>query len=315
MSFTVECWVNSFSASVADALVAYMTTDSSRPGWQSLWMVVASFLFGCMGVCVKFAAENNDSGEIVLWRCMIALLIVSIFMLLRRHHPRTVHLRSHAFRSISGFSALFLYFYAITQLPLATAVTLNYTSPIFFVMWQFVLRGVRPTRLAWVALLLGFLGVVLLLRPTMDSDNLLGALLGLVSGGLAGLAYFHIRELGSLGEPEWRTVFYFSLFSAVGALIWVAWRGFRWPLTEDLGWLIGAGIFATGAQLSLTRAYKSGKTLLSNALAYTTVIFASLFGGLFFGERIDLGGWLAMALIITSGVMASRIRFTKAKAP
>lgn len=277
-------------------------------------MLVASFLFGCMGVCVKFAAENNDSGEIVLWRCLVALLIVSGFMLLRGHHPRTVHLRSHGFRSLSGFSALFLYFYAITQLPLATAVTLNYTSPIFFVMWQMLLRGVRPTRFAWFALLLGFFGVALLLRPSMDGDHLNGALIGLVSGGLAGLAYFHIRELGSLGEPEWRTVFYFSLFSALGALLWVGWHGFHWPLTEDLGWLIGAGVFATGAQLSLTRAYKSGKTLLSNALAYSTVIFASLFGGLFFGERIDLTGWLAIGLIVSSGVLASRIRFTKAKA-
>lgn len=268
-----------------------------------------------MGVCVKFAAEHNESGEIVLWRCIVALVIVSGFMLLRRHHPRTDHLRSHAFRSLSGFSALFLYFYAITQLPLATAVTLNYTSPIFFVMWQMLLRGVKPSRFALIALLLGFMGVVLLLRPAMDSDHLYGALIGLVSGGLAGLAYFHIRELGSLGEPEWRTVFYFSLFSAVCALLWVGWRGFHWPLTEDLGWLIGAGAFATGAQLSLTRAYKSGKTLLSNALAYTTVIFASLFGGIFFGERIDLTGWLAIGLIITSGVLASRIRFTKAKAP
>ncbi len=292
-----------------------MTARPIRPGWQSLWMVAASFLFGCMGVCVKFASENNDSGEIVLWRCIVALLIVSGFMLLRQHHPRTQHMRSHAFRSLSGFSALFLYFYAITQLPLATAVTLNYTSPIFFVMWQMLLRGVRPTRLAFFALLLGFLGVVLLLRPAVDNDHLYGALLGLISGGLAGLAYFHIRELGSLGEPEWRTVFYFSLFSAVGALLWVGWHGFHWPLSEDLGWLIGAGIFATGAQLSLTRAYKSGKTLLSNALAYTTVIFASLFGGIFFGEHIDLGGWLAIGLIITSGVLASRIRFTKTKAP
>lgn len=268
-----------------------------------------------MGVCVKFAAEHNDSGEIVLWRCMVALFIVSCFMLMRRHHPKTPHLRSHAFRSLSGFSALFLYFYAITQLPLATAVTLNYTSPIFFVMWQVLLRGVRPTRFAFLALLLGFFGVVLLLRPSVDGDHLHGALIGLVSGGLAGLAYFHIRELGSFGEPEWRTVFYFSLFSAVGALLWVSWHGFHWPIVEDLGWLVGAGIFATGAQLALTRAYKNGKALLSNALAYTTVIFASVFGGVFFGERIDLTGWLAIGLIVTSGVLASRIRFTKAKAP
>lgn len=290
-------------------------SEHRSPGWQSLWMVAASFLFGCMGVCVKMAAVHNDSGEIVLWRCMVALLIVSAFMLLRRRHPRTDHLKSHSLRSLAGFSALFLYFYAITQLPLATAVTLNYTSPIFFVLWQFVLRGLRPSRFAWIALLLGFVGVVMLLRPAVDDDQLWGALLGLVSGGLAGLAYFHIRELGALGEPEWRTVFYFSLFSTAGALLWVGWQGFHWPPFDDLVWLVGAGVFATGAQLSLTRAYKSGKTLLTNALAYTTVVFASLFGGLFFGEHIDLLGWLAIMLIMASGMMASRVRFTKTKAP
>ena len=286
-----------------------MTAHShSRAGLQSLWMVVAGLLFGAMGVCVKFAAEHNDSGEIVLWRCMVALLVISGMMMLRRQSPGTRHLKSHAFRSISGFSALFLYFYAMTQLPLATAVTLNYTSPIFFVIWQILLRGVRPNRLAWIALLLGFCGVTLLLRPSIDGDNLHGAVLGLISGGLAGLAYFHIKQLGTLGEPEWRTVFYFSVFSVVGALGWVGWHGFHWPEATDMIWLIGAGLFATGAQLALTRAYRRGKTVFSNALAYTTVIFASLFGWIFFGERIDSLGWAAIGLIVLSGVIASRVR-------
>lgn len=271
-------------------------------------MVVAGFLFGCMGVCVKFAAENNDSGEIVLWRCAVALLVISAMTCLRKQSLATRHLKSHALRSVSGFSALFLYFYAITQLPLATAVTLNYTSPIFFVVWQMLLKGFRPTRLAWFAVLLGFLGVVLLLRPSVDNDHVVGALLGLISGGLAGLAYFHIRQLGALGEPEWRTVFYFSLFSVVGAGLWAAWHGVHWPETPDIAWLFGAGLFATGAQLALTRAYRLGKTLFSNALAYTTVIFASLFGWMFFGERIDATGWAAVALIMMSGVIASRVR-------
>lgn len=279
-----------------------------RAGLQSLWMLVASFLFGCMGVCVKFAAANNDSGEIVLWRCMVALLVISSMMMFRKKSLVTVHLKGHLLRSFSGFSALFLYFYAITQLPLATAVTLNYTSPVFFVVWQILLRGVRPTRLAWIAVLLGFAGVVLLLRPSMDNDHLFGATLGLVSGGLAGLAYFHIRQLGALGEPEWRTVFYFSLFSAGGALSWVGWHGFHWPSSADIVWLVGAGLFATGAQLALTRAYRLGKTAFSNALAYTTVIFATLFGWWFFGERIDTLGWVSIGLIILSGVIASRVR-------
>jgi len=146
---------------------------------------------------------------------------------------------------------------------------------------------------------------VLLLRPTFHADQLVGGLIGLGSGVLAGMAYFSVRELGARGEPETRTVFYFSLVSSVGAALWLAFSEIH-PVDFDSGLLLlGVATFATLAQLAMTRAYSRGKTLMSASLAYSTVIFSSLFGMLFWGEVLPASAWAAIALIILSGIAAT----------
>jgi len=111
---------------------------------QSLWMVAAAFLFACMGVCVKLAAEAGYSpAEIVFYRNAIALALMSASMLWGRLDPRTPHWKFQIYRGVSGFISLMLYFYAIAWLPLATAVTLNYTSPLFLALFLAGLSGAR----------------------------------------------------------------------------------------------------------------------------------------------------------------------------
>ncbi|MGA9396445.1 MAG: DMT family transporter [Azonexus sp.] len=271
---------------------------------QSLWMLVASLLFACMGVCVKLAAETNSPVEITFYRSFISLFIMFAVVRLRGVSLATPHWRWQVSRGIVGFSALFAYFYAITQLPLATAVTLNYTSAIFLALYL-ALAGMRMTAGMLGALVLGLLGVALLLRPTLHADQLDAGLIGLASGVLAGMAYFSVRELGARGEPETRTVFYFSLVSSVCAGFWLLF-GELHPVDLYSGLLLlGVAAFATAAQLAMTRAYTRGKTLLSAALAYSTVIFSSLFGVLFWGEVLHASSWLAVGLIILSGIAAT----------
>ena len=271
---------------------------------QSLWMIAASFLFACMGVCVKFAAATHSAVEITFYRSFISLLMMYALVRLRGVALATPHWRWQVTRGIVGFSALFSYFYAITLLPLATAVTLNYTSAIFLALYL-ALAGWQMRKGMLGALAIGLLGVVLLLRPTFHADQLVGGLIGLGSGVLAGMAYFSVRELGARGEPETRTVFYFSLVSSVGAALWLAFSEIH-PVDWDSGLLLlGVASFATLAQLAMTRAYSRGKTLMSAALAYSTVIFSSLFGMLFWGEVLPASAWAAIALIILSGIAAT----------
>ena len=272
---------------------------------QSLWMIAASFLFACMGVCVKFAAEFFSTAEIVFYRSLIALLMMVLLVRARRIPIATPHWRFQLWRSISGFVSLMLYFYALSMLPLATAVTLAYTSPLFLTLYLCWFKNERLRPAMAGALVLGFVGVVLLLRPTFHAELLLGGLIGLGSGMMAGLAYYNVKELGERGEVEERTVFYFSLVSAVVSGVWMTLFDFhRINLPGGL-LLLGVGGFGTLAQLAMTRAYNRGRTLMAASLAYSTVIFASLFGMLFWHETLSFGAWLSIALIVASGVVAT----------
>jgi drug/metabolite transporter (DMT)-like permease len=271
---------------------------------QSLWMVVASLLFACMGVCVKYAAQTHSAVEITFYRSFISLLLMFCLVRLRGVPLATPHWRWQISRGVVGFIALFSYFYAITLLPLATAVTLNYTSAIFLAIYL-ALAGMRLRAGILGALLVGLLGVALLLRPTLGAEQLLGGLVGLGSGVLAGMAYFSVRELGERGEPEARTVFYFSLVSSVCGGGWLLFSELHAVDLHSGLLLLGVACFATVAQLAMTRAYTRGKTLMSAALAYSTVIFSSLFGALFWGEVLDGEAWFAIGLIILSGIAAT----------
>ncbi len=271
---------------------------------QSLWMLVASLLFACMGVCVKFAAATHSAVEITFYRSFISLILMFGLVRLRGVRLATPHWRWQISRGVVGFSALFAYFYAITLLPLATAVTLNYTSAIFLAIYL-ALAGMRMRAGILGALIVGLVGVALLLKPTFHADQLIGGLIGLGSGVLAGMAYFSVRELGVRGEPETRTVFYFSLVSSACAGLWLIFSDLHAVDLKSGLLLLGVAGFATVAQLAMTRAYTRGKTLMSAALAYSTVIFSSLFGVLFWGEVLDASGWLAIGLIILSGIAAT----------
>ena len=272
---------------------------------QSLWMIVASFFFACMGVCVKFSAEFFSAPEIVFYRSLISLLMMLVIVRLRGIPVTTPHWRFQLWRSVSGFVSLLLYFYAIFMLPLATAVTLSYTSPLFLALYLAWFGKVRLNGAMLAALALGFVGVILLLRPTFHADQLLGGLIGLGSGMLAGLAYYNVKELGERGENEERTVFYFTLFSTVASGVWMSLSEFHPVALRGGLLLLGVGVFGTVAQLAMTRAYKRGNTLMSASLAYSTVIFASLFGMLFWQETLSFGAWSAIALIVASGLVST----------
>ena len=229
-----------------------------------------------------------------------------MFVLVRLRGVRlaTPHWRWQISRGVIGFAAIFAYFYAIILLPLATAVTLNYTSAIFLAIYL-ALAGMRMSGGILGALLVGLLGVAMLLKPTLHADQLSAGLIGLGSGVLAGMAYFSVRELGARGEPETRTVFYFSLVSSVCAGLWLLFGELHAVDLRSGLLLLGVASFATAAQLAMTRAYMRGKTLLSAALAYSTVIFSSLFGVLFWGEVLDAAAWFAIGLIVLSGIAAT----------
>jgi len=270
-------------------------------------MLVAGFLFACMGVLVKLGAEYFSNIELVFYRSFIGLIVIYAIMRQRGGTLATPHWASHLWRGVSGSIALLLFFYCITVLPLATAVTLNYTSPLFLTVLMMMVVKERFHAPLTIAIALGFVGMILLLHPTLERNQIIPGVLGLTSGFFAGIAMLNVRELGRSGEPAWRIVLYFSLIATLISGVAMLFDTVH-PITlQSLPILLGLGSSATLAQLALTRAYSTGKTLVASSLSYSAVVFATIFGILLWHETLSLSSWLGMALIISSGVASLKL--------
>lgn len=270
----------------------------------ALWMLVAGFLFACMGVLVKLGAAQFTSSELVFYRSFVGLLLVSIMLLQKNTSLATPHWRGHLWRGLSGTIAMMLFFFCITSLPLATAITLNYTSSLFLTALTLILLKDEFHWPLTASLTLGFIGVVLLLHPTLERAQFISGLLGLLSGFLAGVALLNVRQLGQLGEPAVRIVFYFNLVATLCSGLWMTQSEIHSLSWRELPILLGLGISATIAQLAMTRAYRIGQTQVVSTLSYSTIAFASLFGLWIWQETLSLIGWVGIALIISSGVLS-----------
>jgi len=266
-------------------------------------MLVSGLCFTASGVFVKLAAEHFNAAELMLYRSLFIVLAIALFARIGGHRLATRHWRAHLARSAAGVASVLLFFWCLAHAPLATAVTLNYTSPLFLALIAgFFLRE----RVAWssgLAIAIGFIGVLALLRPWTDDSPLLPGLAGLAGGAVAALAYLGIRRLGAIGEPEWRTVFYFALLGVVVGLAALPFTGASAIRTPDLPVLLGIGVFALAAQWSMTLAYARGPALIAGTLSYSGVLFAGLFDLLAFRESPSASAWLGMGLIILAGSM------------
>lgn len=270
------------------------------------WMVVAALCFALMSMFVKLGADAFGSTELLFWRTAIGALTLGAAMAWKRQSPRTPHWRGHIKRSFVGYMSMVALFYALTRLPLSTAVTLNYTSSLFFALLCVVKLKERLTPRTGLALLLGFVGIVILLRPTFSSAQWLAGLIGLLSGVSAGYAVFQVRELGRMGEPSWKVVFWFFSVSSLFGGVWlILGPGFSAVTADNVLPLLGVGVCGMLGQLAMTRAYKDGRKYLVASFAYLTVLLSVLLGVVLWGD--PLSGWslAAMALIVGSGLMAA----------
>ncbi len=282
---------------------------------QALWMVLGAFFFATMGVGVKLASASFNTFELVFYRGLISIAFMAAVLRTGGTSLRTPVPYMHAWRTVVGGSALTAWFYAIAHLPLATAMTLNYMSGIWvaaFIIGGALLYGKAERQGPLLAtVLLGFAGVVLTLRPTIDQNQLFAGLIGLLSGMCAALAYMQVTALGRAGEPVGRTVFYFAIGTtatgAVGTLFagLTPWSQISWQAAM---WLLPIGVLASLGQWCMTRAYAHGHTLVVASLQYSGIVFAALYSLLLFGDDLPLSAWLGIGLIVASGVAATFLR-------
>ena len=287
---------------------------------QAVWMILSAFLIASMGVCVKFASAYFTGAELVFYRGVVSMVFMAAYAQVYGTSLRTRYPAMHAWRSVIGVTSLSAWFYAITHLPLATAMTLNYMSSVWIA--AFLVGGTlmmsKPGKKGpsqgplVLAILASFAGVVMLLRPAMDPNQSFAGLIGLLSGLGAAFAYMQVMAISRMGEPEIRTVFYFAVGTMIAGALGISVTGLSsWNWQHAL-WLPPLGILASLGQLAMTKAYSMsqnhGGTLMVANLQYSGIVFGALYGLMLFGDQIPLIGWAGMALIIVSAITATVLR-------
>lgn len=278
-----------------------------------LLMVLATLLFAIMGVAVKYASAHYGAGELVFYRSVIGAVMIGAYTRYSGPPLKTPVPAMHFWRSATGVTALALWFYAIAGLPLGTAMALNYMSSVWMAL--FLLGGAvwlgasRVDSRLVAAVMVGFAGVAMVLRPTVQTEQAWYGLSGLCSGVLAAVAYLQITALGRAGEPDVRVVFYFSIGgTALGAVLATVTTGWHGHTLSGALLLLAIGTLATVAQTLMTAAYRLGATLTNASLQYLGIVFSCIFGVWLFDDVLGAMALVGIGLIIAAGLAATYLQ-------
>ena len=280
-----------------------MTADNPVRG--AALVSAAALMFASMGGLIRLASTQLPNEQVVFFRNLFGLLVLLPIVWQRggRLDLKTARPGLHLVRSLFGLAAMYCFFYALSVLPLANAVLLNFTAPLFIPFVAMVWLRERVSVRIWMAIAIGFTGVVLILRPGTGL-YVHGALIGLASGAFAAVAMVSLRKL-SATEPALRVVVYYGVICTLASLVpaLLAWQ----PVgLQQLVILAGAGGFATFGQYFLSRGYGCAPAAQVAPFTYTSVVFAAGYGWLFWQE---IPGWATAGgtlLVALAGVLAMR---------
>ncbi|MFT4563363.1 MAG: drug/metabolite transporter (DMT)-like permease [Gammaproteobacteria bacterium] len=271
----------------------------------------AACCFAGMAALVKLASVDASSQVLVFLRSAFGLLIVAPFALHRgRDFLTTTRTKTHILRALTSIGALSCFYFAVARIGLAEAILLNASSPLFIGIFAIFMLGEQLERRAIYALMLGFCGVVLLLKPGTDLFQL-SATIGAFAGIFVAFAKIFIRQMADT-EPVLRTVFYFGVYSSLFSAIPLIWF-WETPASYSVGCMIIAAAFGTAGQTLLTYAFTHNRAARVAPFSYFTVVLGGLAGWLYWGELPD---WISVAggALVIAGCVTMMIRPHQASA-
>lgn len=277
---------------------------------QSLWMVVAAVFYALYGVFVKSAgAEDIGSWQVLFYRSFFGLIAFGAMMYYQGVHVASRHPWAHAIRSIAGTCAIVAGIYSISHLNLGLAMTLNYTAPLFLGSFVVIYSLLHHARINWglnISLIVDFIGVIILLGPTIGPDEYFPAAVGISAGMCTALATGFVKRLGAWREPECRIIFYLMVAGTACGLVGVCFTGgfTAWTWWRFL-WIISLSICAILGQLTLTMAFSRGNMVLSGALQYSVILFSTILGMIVFDDEVTVTIAVGMVIIVLAGLSAS----------
>lgn len=264
-------------------------------------ILLAGFFFAGMTFFVRLSGDLPTMQKAFFRNAVAAL--AAIIMLMRTEEKFHIHegcVHDLFMRSLCGTLGLICNFYAIDKMPISDANMLNKLSPFFAIIMSTFLLKERANRMEWGFVIAAFTGSLLVIKPSFSAEFVY-AVIGMLGGLGAGIAYTYVRRLGMKGERGPVIVMCFSLFSCLVSLPFVV---FNYnPMTmNQLLCLLLAGICATGGQFSITAAYTFAPAKEISVFDYSQVVFAALLGYLFLGQLADSLSYLGYLIIIGTAV-------------
>ena len=272
----------------------------SAPLKGALYMTAAAFFFSIMNYLVRLAGQELNPIEVAFFRNLFALLFMMPWLLrVGRSGLATRRLGGHVWRALFGMGAMFCWFYSVTLMPLAEAVSLNFTVPLFATAGAALVLGEVVRARRWTATVVGFLGVLVILRPGFTDVTWVTGL-PIVAAAFMACATLFVKSLSETESPN-TIVLYMNLLLTPLSLVPAVFV-WQWPSTTTLSYMALLGLLAAAAHIALTRAYAVADASAVLPLDYTRLPFVAAIAFLAFGEVPDLWTWVGAGIIAGSAL-------------
>lgn len=266
--------------------------------------LLAALVLSTLIMTVKYTADSGVAfAEILFWRQAPTILLIGGWLALNGQlaRLRTTRLPAHASRAMLGLTGMMFTFGAPLLLPLAEATALGFTTPIFAVILSALVLKERVGPVRWLAVALGFAGVLIIAQPGQSPLPALGTAVGLGAGLMVAMISIQVRDLGRTEEPM-SVVFWFALLSTPLLLL-----ALPFVMTAHSAWqwflLISCGVLGCLGQILLTAALRFGQVASVIVMDYSALVWATLYGWLIWGDVPGTATWLGAPVIIAAGVV------------
>lgn len=260
-------------------------------------MLASTMFFGLMAVVIRLASKALPTFEIAFFRNTFGLLALLPLLLRSGASLRTKQLPRYLLRSTIGIGSMLAGFWAIGHLPLSQAISLSYSTPLFVTIAAVVWLGEHVRRRRWAAVIVGFLGVLVIVQPGSSAFTA-GSLIAVLAAVLSAVVAIQIKQLSRV-DPADTIVFYTYVFwvplSLLPALfVW------QWPHGITWLWLVCTGVFGTGGQLLWTRALRLGEVSALTPISFMQLPVVAVAGYFLFDEKISRWTVIGAAIIFAA---------------
>lgn len=282
-------------------------TKTQIPKTQNLKLgvfygIISSFSFAMMSVFVKKIGDALPTSMLIFFRFGISLILLLPLIVIDQNFTFKIQEPMRYFlRILASLSALFLVFYVIKFIPLVDALLLNNTAPLFVPVISLFLTGAKTPRDAWIGIILGFIGVVVIMRPGQEIFSLM-SMIALISGFLAAFSIVQIRLISKTSSTN-QILFYYFLISTLLSVpvILLQWQS---PSSfENWLLLLAIGIFGTLYQVFSTLSYSVSSVRLVSSLFFLIVVFGGFFDWLFWNQVPDFSTLVGASLVIIGTII------------